>query len=291
MDKHLIDKINGAVADMNLRVEFINRKGEHRYQLKENGDWLQGVSSVSSIVPKDWLSAWGAKECAKFLGYTDYPDSPEDIQKACDMQNSFRDMTFDEYLAVLKEAKGAAFRKSKDALVDGKAGHKWLEEYVGAMIAENVIPKVPEGMLKRPLEQFLEWEAQNVDYWILSETIVNHKEQRYCGTLDAVAMMKTGRLALVDFKFASHISEDYYLQTAGYAACFEPYGIEIQDRIIIRLPKTLRREEYNKDTHKYFMVDNNLEVEIVKTPYEVDKHTFFHALPVKAWCNRFKEHK
>jgi hypothetical protein len=146
-------------------------------------------------------------------------------------------------------------------------------------------------MLKRPLEQFLEWEAQNVDYWILSEAIVNHPTQRYCGTLDAVAMMKNGKLALIDFKFASHISEDYYLQTAGYAACFEPYGIKIEDRIIVRLPKTLQREEYNKDTHKYYMVDNNLEVEVVKTNYQFDKNIFFHCLPVKTWINLFKEHK
>jgi hypothetical protein len=99
--------------------------------------------------------------------------------------------------------------------------------------------------------------------------------------------MKNDKLAMVDFKFSSHISEDYYLQTAGYSATFEPYGITFDDRIIIRLPKTLEREEYDEKLHKYYMVENNLEVETVKTDYKVDRDVFFHALPVKTWCNQW----
>ena len=196
---------------------------------------------MSSIVPKDWLSAWGAKECAKFLGYSDYEG---DTERATEVIQHIFEISQEEngikkYIEFLKEAKGASGRKSKTALVDGKKGHAWLEEYVKARIRGKELPAMPVGTLKRPIEQFLEWEVKNISTWVLSEARVAYPEKGYAGTMDALAIMKNGKLAVVDFKFASHISEDYYLQTAAYAFTFEPYGIKIDDRIIIRLPITL----------------------------------------------------
>ena len=286
MDKtEIINKINSAVADMNDKTEFINNKThKHVYRVKATDEWLQGVSSVSSIVPKDWLSAWGGKEASKFLGYSDYVG---DTERAIEMKNKIAEMSLEDYIKLLGEAKGAAFRKSKEAMVDGKAGHALLEAIVKARIDGKEIPAIPSGTLERPITQWLDWEKENVDYWILSEGMVCYPEYKYGGTLDALAMMKNGKLALVDFKFASHISEDYYLQTAAYAFTFEPYGIKVDERIIIRLPKTLEREEYDPKNHKYFKVPNNLEVEWVKTNYDEDKMVFINALPVKKWCNQF----
>ncbi len=169
--------------------------------------------------------------------------------------------------------------------MDGTAGHKYLEEYVKAKISGDTPPPVPEGTLKRPVEQFIEWETANVDYWIVSEVRVAYPDKGYAGTLDAIAMLKDGRLALMDFKFASHISEDYTLQMSGYQATFEPYGIKFDDRLIVRLPKTLEREEYNIEEHKYYMKSNDLEVHRIETQYESDRDAFFAALIVKKWIN------
>ena len=285
MNKELVKHIQDVILDMMKRVKFF--ENGHTYQDQKTGDWLQGVSTVSSIIPKDWLSAWGAKEAVKFLGYSDYDDDTERAKEV--MKQIVELKTPEEFIAMLKEAKGASGRKSKTALVDGKAGHAWLEEYVLAKIRNTALPETPTGTLERPIAQFMEWEKENVDYWILSEARVAYPEKGYAGTLDALAMMKNGRLALIDFKFASHISEDYYLQTAGYQATFEMYDIKIDDRIIIRLPKTLIKEEWNEKEHKYEMVDNNLEVEIVKTNYELDRDTFFHCLKIKKWINQFKK--
>ena len=298
----LVTKIRTSILDMMSQVRFIDGKGEHRYERKDTGEWLQGVSSVSSIVPKDWLSAWGAKECAKFLGYSDYEGDYDKAIEILEKIDSLRkdidivgiEVIAKRFIEFLKEAKGASGRKSKTALVDGKEGHKWLEKYVKAKIRGTELPKIPEGLLERPLKQFLEWEEKNVDYWILSEAQVAYLPEKgqlaypgYAGTMDGLAMVK-GKLAVIDFKFASHISEDYYLQTAGYQAPFEKYGIKIDQRIIIRLPKTLLKEEWDKKEFKYKMVDNNIEVEIVKTNYEFDRDIFFHCLPVKKWINQFK---
>ena len=282
--KDLTKKIQEAVLDMMAKVKF--EKDGHTYQRTSDGKWLQGVSSVSSIIPKDWLSAWGAKEAVKALGYSDYEG---DTKLAKEMMEKIVSCeTPEEYILLLKEAKGASARKNKTALVDGKKGHAWLEEYVLAKIRGTELPKMPTDALKRPIEQFLDWEKDNVAQWVLSEARVAYPEKEYAGTLDAMAIMKDGKLAIIDFKFASHISEDYYLQTAGYQATFEPYNIKIDQRIIIRLPKTLEIEEWDKKEHKYSKVPNNIEVCIVGTSYEMDRDVFLNCLPVKRWINLFK---
>jgi len=275
-----VEEIRKAVLDMMSKVSYEDR--DHVYKRKDNGAYLQGVSSVSSIVPKPWLSAWGAKECAKFLGYSDYGDK----EKAIKIKEKIEKLTPEKYIALLKEAKGACRRKSKEALVDGTVGHEWLENYIKAKTRGEEPPEIPQDNLKRPITQWLEWEKKNVDTWILSEAIVSRIDKGYAGTLDAMAILKDGRLALIDFKFSNHISEDYYLQTAGYQATFEPYGIKVDTRIIIRLPKTLTREEYDKKNRQYKKVENSIEVVEVETDYENDRDVFFHCLPVKAWINK-----
>lgn len=280
------EQINKAVAKMNEDVAFDSVK--HIYTRKSDGVALQGTSTVSNIIPKPWLSAWGGKSCAKFLGYTDYPDNQDDMAKAvaiwlkiCKMEN------VEDYLALLKEAKGASFRKSKDAMADGTKGHKWLEDYVKEKISgDESILRLPSGMLERPCRQFIKWSNKNVEQWILSEALVASPDQFYAGTMDGMAMMKTGKLAVIDFKFATHISEDAYLQCAGYQNCFERQGIKIDQRIIIRLPKTLEKEHYDKKTHTYSMIPNNLEVKELNDTYEEDRDVFLHCLPMKRWCNK-----
>lgn len=273
------EKIKKAILDMSSKVE---RDTKHMYTDSFTKEKYQGVSSVSGIVPKDWLAAWGAKEAVKSLGYTDH----NDYSVALDVWTSIKNCkTIEDYVKILKEAKGASGRKSKQALIDGKVGHKWLETYVDAKINGKNIPIVPTGLLERPIRQWLKWEENEIDYWIASEGIVVYPEKRYAGQFDAIAQMKTGDLSLIDFKFASNISEDYYLQTAAYVATFEPYGIKFDKRIIVRLPKTLEKEQWIQSEYKYQMVPNDIEVKVVPTSYEGDRDAFFHALPLKGWIN------
>lgn len=281
------EQVQQAVLDMMKKVKFDEK--EHLYTTLD-GAWLQGVSTVSSIIPKDWLAAWGAKEAVKALGYSDFPDDIALAEEMCERIAALhKQQDIAGYIALLKEAKGAQARKSKDALVDGTAGHAWLESFVKAKIRKTNLPVMPEGNLKRPIFQFIEWATANVDYWIVSEARVAYPEKGYAGTLDAIAMMKDGKLAIVDFKFASHISEDYFLQTAGYQATFEPYDIHFDERIIVRLPKTLWTDEYDKVTHAWRKVENKLEAKVVPTAYENDRDVFYAMLPVKRWINEMQK--
>lgn len=126
------ERILEAIKDMGRRVTFVTKP---RHYETLDGVWLQGVSIVSSIVPKDWLSAWGAKEAVKFLGYSDYEG---DIKLAEETMKKISSMkTPKEFIEFLKEAKGASGRKSKTALVDGKAGHLWIQKFIEAQIRRS----------------------------------------------------------------------------------------------------------------------------------------------------------
>ena len=278
------EKVQSAIADMSSKV---GRNSKHVYVNNETGVKIQGVSTISSIVPKDWLAAWGAKEAVKALGYSDYKG---DTAKAEEMLAKIKKIESpDKFIALLKEVKGASRRKSSQALVDGKEGHKWLEEYVEAKIKNISVPKVPTDNLKRPITQFLEWEKENVKEWVAAEAFICDIERGYAGQLDSIYISKDDKLVLGDFKFATFLGEDYYLQTAGYAAAFEQYGIQFDDRIIIRLPKTLEKEEYNLKTYTYSKIPNNIEVLTIPTKYKVDRDAFYAALKVKAWINYVKK--
>jgi hypothetical protein len=274
-------KVRDAIIDMMSRVTMDK---QHRYHRVADDAAMAGVSSVSSVVPKDWLAAWGAKEAVKFLGYSDFE---EDTAIAVKMKSKIdKCKTIKDYQKILKEAKGASSRKSKEALIDGTKGHKWIEDYVKAKIRGNELPDIPyDGMLRRPLEQFVDWETKNVKLWILSEARVCDVEKEYAGTLDGLAVMRDCSKALIDYKFSSHISPEHHLQTAGYQATFEKYGIKLDKRIIIRLPKTLFMQQWDKDTYSYKIVENSIEVKEVDTPYEFDRDSFYHALPLKKWIN------
>lgn len=279
------EKILHAVNDMQSRIE---RDSEHIYRDKVTGLRLQGVSTVSSIVPKDWLTAYGAKEAMKALGYSDYEN---DVEKALEVWETIKDCeSVQDFLKILKEAKSAHARKSKKAMVDGTKGHKILENFVNARITGENIPIVEiDSPFYRPYQQFLEWERKNMDYWIVKEALICRLDKSYAGQLDAIGVLKTGKLSLFDFKFANQISEDYLLQTGGYAAAFEPYGISFDQRVIIRLPKTLEKDEWDPNEFKYKKVPNDIEVVTPLTIYEADREAFFHALPVKGWINMVLE--
>jgi hypothetical protein len=282
MNKTIKENVRGAIADMKVKI---SRDTKHVYRNNETGEMLQGVSTVSSIIPKDWLAAWGAKECVKFLGYSDYEN---DFSIAEQTLAKIKEITDPKkFVELLKEAKGAASRKSKQAMVDGTSGHKWIEEHIESLLSGTALSPIPVNTtLERPLTQFLEWEAKEVDYWIASEALVTRLDKSYAGQLDAIYMSKIdNKLTLCDFKFASFVSDEYALQTAGYAYCFEPYGIKIDKRIILRLPKTLETEMWNEKEFKYYKVPNNIEAYEIKTPYQGDVNAFCAALIVKSWIN------
>jgi len=291
MTKETIQK---AILGMMSKVKRVPRGNFHSYHRASDNKLLAGVSTVASLVGKDFLVSWGAKEAVKALGYYDKiaDEEQKDEQIFLESQlNKIKEMEPKAFFRMLQEAKGAHARKSGKAKDIGTEGHAWCEMYVKAKIRGTELPEMPKGDLERPLKAFVEWEKEHVKEWVASEALVaSPDEHEFAGTLDGIAFMKDGgKLALVDFKFSNRISNDYFLQTAGYVLPFEEYGIKFDQRIIVRMPKTEWLPEYDRKTRSYFKVPNNFEAPVVDTDYDFDKRTFLALREAYKWVNFLKK--
>lgn len=265
-----IKKIHKALVEMMKQVEF--DPIEHKYTKKSDGKFLAGVTSILDVViSKPYLMAWSTKE--NYL----YMKENWDIEKT---------YTPEEKEQLLLEAKVAYKNKSNKAKDTGSDGHEWLENYVKAKIRKEKLPEVPKD-IERPVKAFLKWEKENSPQWIASEARVFSSSHEYAGTLDAIVKINN-KLVLIDFKFANQISSEYYLQTAAYQNALEEFGIKVDRRLIIRLPKTEMLNVWNKRTHKTEEKENLLEARYVPTDYEFDKKVFLCARDIYKWVNSLK---
>jgi len=274
-----IKKIQEAILDMMSKVS-VDKK--HNYTRKSDGKWLAGVSSVAGIFPKDFLAPWAAKEAVKSLGYEDEELAKETIEK-------IKSLSVKKFQELLHKAKTAYKDKSDTAKLDGTKGHEYLHYYILAKMRKTELPKLIDKNLERPINQFIEWADKNIKQWILSEARVCSIKEEIAGQLDGLAITTADKLAIIDFKFANQVSDDYHLQTAGYSIPFEKYGIKIEDRIIIRLPKTLTKKVYNRKTRQYDEVENK--IEIARSPFsmEFDCETFRNARIFYRYINACKK--
>jgi hypothetical protein len=96
------------------------------------------------------------------------------------------------------------------------------------------LPNDPE--VKNIVEQFLLWEEKANPKWLASEIQVGSLTHRYCGILDAVAIIN-GERVLIDFKTSSGIKDDYRIQLAGLWLALEEMGCPPNKRAILHLPK------------------------------------------------------
>jgi len=206
-----------------------------------------------------------------------------------DKQDTIKELNNEDYLSLLSEAKGAYRVKSGEALDVGANGHAFLEKWVLAKIRGTEAPILEDESLERPINEFIKWAEKDIKEWILAEARVADVKEEFAGTLDALAITKEGKLAVIDFKFANQISSSYHIQTAGYSIPFEKYNIKIEDRIVVRLPKTLTKKVYNKETRRYNEIENN--IEIGRSPFSMsfDKETFRHARALYKYVNAVKK--
>lgn len=282
----LTQKIRDAIKDMYSLVHYDDK--EHRYTRVSDGKFMAGVSSVCDVLPKPYLMPWAAKMVVEWIKENARRSTEKGHGKYGDKEVFVDGLEEGLYVVSeeeLEEAKGAYRKVSKEAMEVGTGGHAYLETLVKARIRHENAPNLKDKALERPISQFLEWEAKNVKEWLLSEARVCDPELELAGTLDGMFISKDDKLTICDFKFANNISASYHLQTAAYALPFERYGIEIQDRVILRLPKTDTKKDYDKETRKYSTVPNNLEVGRSPFSYEFDKATFLHLREAYKYIN------
>jgi len=225
----------------------------HTYTLLSTGKLVPGVTSITKNLDKPWLVSWAAKETVTYL-----EPRLEEIQ-AC--------TTKKQYLEILKAAKNAHRRKAATARDHGTLAHNWIEVYIGEKLGLNV-PKYPEltPEAESAVMAFREWEWERQITWLASELVVGSETHEYGGKLDALAEIG-GAVTLVDWKTSNQISDEYFLQTAGYQIAVEEMGGRVDERLILRIDKRT----------------GAFEAKAVPTPVDLDKSTFLALRQVSRW--------
>ncbi len=239
------------MKDLLLKKLDLTRNGKHQYFL--NGVWVPGVTSVSGVLPKDFLAPWASKMACETLAIH---------------WQAGKAYTEDEIKDLLFMAKGAWQRKKTAAAEKGTTAHEIIEAYIKTKVVPTLPELTPEQKeVKNCVDNFLKWEADNKVEWLLVEQFVGSEKYQFAGQLDAVAIVN-GKLCLVDFKTSNQIGMDFYLQTIGYQIALEEMGLSgIVERWILRFPK---------DKGGY-------EERLVPTSYENDKIAFLNALKIYNW--------
>lgn len=230
----------------------------HTYTLNAGvnvGKLVPGVTTITGPVgfPSEVASAWAAKECIAFL----------------DAKIGARKSVSTKVLRKwLPEAKGAYKRKSTQAADFGTQAHDALEKWVNLAIAgQQQLIELPEAEeAKQAVYAFFEWEQQHKPEWLASELVVGSLVHEFGGKLDALAVLD-GKLTLVDFKTSNSYSKSFAVQTAGYALALKEMGLEIEERLILRIDKTGKGFEEHKIT----------------SPLDLDTQTFIALRQIQRW--------
>lgn len=222
-------------------------EASHSYTLAKNLKLVPGVTSLTDLLNKPFLMPWAAKECA------------EAVKKSRAALLATKNAT--DFNTIVDECKGAYRRKSKDALQSGTIAHDWIENYIKSGIqfgnAEARVDEIEDKLAVESIKAFLEWDNAHKGEWLASELVVGSEVHEYGGKLDAIRIVD-GIPSLIDFKTSSQISKDYFLQTAGYQIALEEMGLNVWQRIILRIPKD----------------GAGFEALVVPTPFDLDRESF-----------------
>ena len=270
--------------------------GKHQYIRPDDTELeMMGTTTISGMLPKEWMAAWAGKEAVKALGYFDKIDGEDNAPEKQVLMEKLAEiskLTPAQFYSLLKDSKGAHARKSKEARDFGTEGHNFLEKWIQAKIKNTESPKMTgEKWLDSALGKAIEWMEANVSEYIASEAIVCDLDNNIGGKLDLLARLKDETLSVIDFKFAAHIGADYFVQTAGYIEQLRWLGIDDPKwkRIILRLPKTETLIEYDKKKRVSVRVPNEFEVCEVRTSLEFDISTFLHLREAGRWVGYSKK--
>lgn len=169
------------------------------------GQPLIGCSTVVKEVMPPFLAKWGA-QCAV------------DYIKA----NMGSDASVSNEL--LSEAVLAWSKVRKDAAEKGTDMHSTLENYVSACITKDTIAEVAGDAQDAKLIAYAKWSRENVEEFILAEKNTYSRELWTGGIVDCVATLKSGKIAIIDFKSSKEAYFNHFVQVAGYALMIQETG-------------------------------------------------------------------
>jgi hypothetical protein len=209
--------------NMELNYKYIdepdeNGKPQHLHTL--NGVALIGTSTALKILSKP-LTWWASGlACEKFGWLNPKFNSQEERQEnAYKYFENIKGLTLDEYIKLLDKAYKAHAEKLDDSASKGTDLHASLERFVKwKMRGGDFVPD-------EKIIPFIEWSDKNVEKFIASEAHCFSAELWTGGITDAVAKLKNGNIAVIDFKSSKEAYTSQFIQAAGYALQIEENGL------------------------------------------------------------------
>jgi hypothetical protein len=166
--------------------------------------------SVTTIDCRDksaQLMAWAVNTMANYLKeeYTNIEDKIKADDNAIDPELY--------YYNTVDNAKNNYRKLSTEAAGIGTEVHAACEKFVkdGELTEEFSCVKAENSF-----NAFIEWSNENVECYLESERVVFCEEHGYAGCLDAIALMKSGRILLLDFKTSKAFYDSMCMQLAAY---------------------------------------------------------------------------
>lgn len=198
---------------------------EHLHTL--NGKPLTGTSTVMSVVAKP-LTWWASGKAVGHLGWTNgkYMDHgkwktvalEERVAIATPTLERLKEMSGEEYVALLDEAYKAHSVSLKDSAESGTDLHAELERFVKFCMETGIpTPDTEDAkMFDQKIQPFVGWAFKNVKRFLWSE-MHTYSEQHWVGGItDAGAELKDGNIAVIDFKSSKDAYPTHFWQIAGY---------------------------------------------------------------------------
>jgi hypothetical protein len=176
---------------------------------------LLGTSSVVGIIAKP-LTWWASGlAVAKFGWVNPKNNPPEAVELALD-EGYKQVMALDKpnYKKLLAEAYKAHSVKLDTSADAGTDMHAELEKYVRRCIE---IEGIPQLYAENPqVKLFAEWAVKNVEKFLWSELHTYSERLWVGGITDCGALLKDGKIAIIDFKSSKEAYQSQFIQIAGY---------------------------------------------------------------------------
>ena len=214
---------------MSIEGRYKFNEAEHIHEL--DGKPLTGTSSVLSIIAKP-LTWWASGEAVKTLGWTPITEyvngKPRAIAKKGRIESAkarhehIKGLDAEGYIDALDEAYKAHSRALASSAGKGKDLHSLLEKYVKFSLQKN--EGSPANIKSADIQPFIEWAIDNVDKFLWSEMHTYSEKEWLGGITDAGALMKDGKIAIIDFKSSKAAYKNQFWQIGGYQIQIEENG-------------------------------------------------------------------
>lgn len=193
------------------KYKFLDEKGEHLHEL--DGRPLYGTSTVLQVISKNltwWSAELAAVECLEKGELI--PTIRAEYEEACKQADKKKAIdALQKKYPIFKKARFAHFESKNKSATKGTDLHAELERFVKDMMAGKQTESYDEKILP-----FRIWAADRVEKFLVSEGHCYSEELWTGGIMDAMAEMKDGKVAIIDFKSAKEAYDSMFIQVAAY---------------------------------------------------------------------------